>query len=347
MKLRKTNAMKRNFANTAQRGMRLSVMAAGMLSAASLAACAAPTSAKPVQRMPRGSYLRKPVGSTTQLVQQFANDPTVVERYSRVFQMSPDSVRSALGTMRLTRLKKDMVMNVYYVRPGEHLGYRVRRVKKGTEVFILPDGTPALVKACGNPLRHTLPHQKITKVPDFNPDEALPTETLEAQPLPEQAGLTRMASSVATAPPMNSAMPPSELEAETEVAIVTGGGPASGDFFEDIAALPLGFLAAGSGGSVAGGALAAGLTKGLLIAGGAAAIGSFVTNSGGSSGGSTPTNPTNPTNPTPPGGGTPPGGAPPPPGLVPEWNPTALLLFGIAGASIPACLRRRKGQQTG
>jgi hypothetical protein len=320
--------------HTAQRGMRLSMMAAGMLCAVSLAASAAPQASKPA-RMPRGSYLQKPVNSTAQLVNQFANDPKVVERYSRVFHMEPAGIRSALGEMRLTRLKKDMVMNVYYVRPGEKLGYRVRRVKKGTEVFVLPDGTPVLVKACGNPLRHTIPGQKLTRVPDFNPDEALPTEELNALPLPEETNPSRMTPSVATAPPLLTATPPSELE---EAIVLVSGGGATGDFVEDIAALPLGFLAAGGGGA-AGGAALAGLTKGILIAGGAAAVGSFVSNSGGGS--TPPTTPTPPTNPTPPGGSNPPSN-PPPPGLVPEWDSTVLFLCAIAGASVPAYIRRRR-----
>ena len=366
--------MRQDSHHIARRTRRLSFIFTGTLCITVLGAHAAPkankkvtppASASPAPRMPRGAYLRQPVHSTPQLVGQFANDPLVVERYSRVFKMSPEAVKSALKEMRLTPLKKDMVMNVYYVRPGEHLGFRVRRVRKGTLVFTLPDGTPALVQACGNPLRHTLPSQKITKVPDFRVDEpldAIPSEDLAAQDLPEETGATRMTPSVATAPPMITATPSSELEAAVEIATVAGAGSgaASGDFIEDIAALPLGFLGAGGGGSAAGGLLAAGLTKGLLIAGGAAALGNFVSNSSDTPS-SNPNNPGNPTSPggggdgtPPPGGDTPPGGNPPggtpppggdtPPGLVPEWNANLLFLFALAGAGVPALLRKSRRQ---
>lgn len=131
--------------------------------------------------MPRGSYLRKPAPTVAALCVQVKNDPLVMERYSRLFRMTPPLVRGAFAQLRLSRMKSDQISRVYYAHPNEKLGYRLRRVKKGTLVFVLPDGSPALVQICGNPLRADLKYKRGTIVEgrhiikDFSPldeDEA-------------------------------------------------------------------------------------------------------------------------------------------------------------------------------
>ena len=63
---------------------------------------------------------------------------------------------------------------------GEKLVYKPRRVKRGTFVYCLPDGSPLLIRVCGNPIRSRVSPELYTAipVPDFTPGEAL------LQPLP-------------------------------------------------------------------------------------------------------------------------------------------------------------------
>ncbi|HZT40863.1 MAG TPA: hypothetical protein VFA07_01675 [Chthonomonadaceae bacterium] len=107
--------------------------------------------------MPEGSFLRRPAPTAQALSRQLASDPAVRTRYARLFQMAPQMVAPAFSGARLTRLKHDQVVQVFYVRRGEHMGYRLRHLRKGTLIYTLRDGTPALVQVCGNPLRRVLP----------------------------------------------------------------------------------------------------------------------------------------------------------------------------------------------
>src|SRR5947209_3969824 len=86
------------------------------------------------QKMPPGAYLRKPVASGTEISKQVSTDPLVAERYSRIFHLAPDTIGKAVSHMKLSALKEDRVMRVYYVHSGEKLGYKVRRVPAGTPV---------------------------------------------------------------------------------------------------------------------------------------------------------------------------------------------------------------------
>ena len=149
-----------------------------------LTACAVTAFAEP--RMPAGAFLRQPAPDVQSLNRQVQRDPLVCGRYARLFNMSPEMVRAAFAKMRLTRLSQDHVYAVHYVHTGETLGFKVRRVRKGTPVYVLPDGTPALVEVCGNPVRPmptVRPHRRRPEAElaepeesiDFNPEEAMPT----------------------------------------------------------------------------------------------------------------------------------------------------------------------------
>ena len=128
-------------------------------------------------KMPRGAYLRHPAPTAAALCLQVKSDPLVMERYSRLFRMTPPLVRGAFAQLRLSHMKSDQISRVYYVHPDEKLGYRLRRVKKGTLVFVLPDGSPALVQICGNPMRLDLKYKRGTVVEarrvikDFSPED--------------------------------------------------------------------------------------------------------------------------------------------------------------------------------
>src|SRR5262249_42643760 len=116
--------------------------------------------------------------------------------------------------MHLMRLPQDRVLQVYFVRPGERIGYRLRRVRRGTLIYVLTDNTPALAQVCGNPLRAALPPdpflppaKETARIPDFDSDDPLP---------PGSSSLllgTRTALSF-DAPSPDSPFAPSDLEGE-------------------------------------------------------------------------------------------------------------------------------------
>lgn len=131
--------------------------------------------------MPPGAFLQRPAPTVEALNRQVQTDPLVAARYARLYGMSPEMVRMAFSRMRLSALTEDHIYEVHYVHPGEKIGYKLRRVPKGTAVYRMPDGTPALVRVCGNPLKDA--HPKAVKGAFLRaPEAALPTNALEFQP---------------------------------------------------------------------------------------------------------------------------------------------------------------------
>src|SRR5579871_3125048 len=148
-------------------------------------------------RMPPGAFLRQPAESVQALNRQLASDPLVCQRYARLYNMPVRDVREAFTHLKLTRLPQDQIFQIHYVHTGERIGYKVRRVRKGTPVYTLDDGTPALVQVCGNPVRPRVnPSHHVgmppaeTEAPavvDFNANEAL--EMAPSNPMMELNGL--------------------------------------------------------------------------------------------------------------------------------------------------------------
>ena len=141
--------------------------------------------------MPPGAFLHQPAPDITALNRQIQRDPLVAERYARLYNMSPEMVRSAFSKMHLSTLAEDHIYEIHYVHPGERIGYKIRRVRKGTAVYRMPDGTPALVRVCGNPIRATQPKAvrgAFRRAPELGqPETALdfqPYEPLEASMTP-------------------------------------------------------------------------------------------------------------------------------------------------------------------
>ena len=139
----------------------------------------ATVSASSASPMPKGAFLRRPVHSTSQLRRALHN-PTVLRRYEQAFGASASKVKSKLGELRLTSLKKDTVMRVYYrvrlkeSQSGEDWGYRTRRVPAGTQVFTDKKGEPILIRVCGNPTKQVElgDENKVSRLPEFSPREA-------------------------------------------------------------------------------------------------------------------------------------------------------------------------------
>ena len=175
----------------------------------------------PVQRvMPHGAFLRRPVRTASELLQQVKTDPIVSQRYSRLLNMSPQMVRLAFGNMRLTELKTEVVRKIYYVHPGEQIGYRVRRIKKGERVFSYPDGTPIMLQVCGNAVKNAdviVGRMAAPKIKYFSPTEdtvAASTQAASYYPLRNSAPETEL-----------TAASPSDFVVESEAAPFTRPAP--------------------------------------------------------------------------------------------------------------------------
>ena len=129
--------------------------------------------------MPQGAFLRQPSPNVAALVRQVKSDPKVAVRYARLFHLPVKMVPAALEQLHVKNLSADHVLQVHYVAAdkshGDKLVYKPRRVKKGTPVYCLPDGTPLLIRVCGNPIRSRVSPElyTATPVPDFAPGEAL------------------------------------------------------------------------------------------------------------------------------------------------------------------------------
>jgi len=161
----------------------------GLLAALFLLCLGRPVAARTLHRyrMPIGAFLRRPAPTGSALTRQLTDDKLVCIRYARLFNMSPPMVRRAFRRLRLTCLKQDRVLQVFYIRSGERIGYRLRRVRKGTRVYVLPDGTPLLLRVCGNPIHKVLSTKRrapLFSVPEYAPYEPLPAITFSTEAAP-------------------------------------------------------------------------------------------------------------------------------------------------------------------
>ncbi len=150
--------------------------AAMMAFALPVASIKAPVTA-PVH-MPQGAFLRIPSPDVAHLVAQVKADPRVAVRYARLFHLPVKMVPLAFAQLHLKKLSNDHIMQVHFVRQGdkvEKLIYKPRRVMAGTPVYCLPDGTPLLVRVCGNPIRSRVSPEFYSNipVPEFDASETL------------------------------------------------------------------------------------------------------------------------------------------------------------------------------
>lgn len=206
------------------RSMKICSAGTGLLPGIAMVLCMLP-GVSLARALPPGSFLRRPAPSAGALRHALHTDPVVARRYLRTFQVSPQQLRATFAQLRLIRLPQDRVFRVHYVHRGEVIGYRVRRVRRGTPVYALRDGTPILVQVCGNPLQVALPVPEMLlpplqrlRIPDFTPDEPLPP--LEASGLTLAVGPLRTA-----APPLQLALlSEPEVPVEPEGVCDPGGG---------------------------------------------------------------------------------------------------------------------------
>jgi hypothetical protein len=276
--------------------------------------------------MPPGAFLRQPAESVQALNRQIHTDSLVCQRYARLYNMPVQDVREAFAHLRLTQLSQDRIFQIHYIHTGERIGYKVRRVRKGTPIYSFADGTPVLIQVCGNPVRPNVgPSRHVgmpppeTVVPavvaEFDVNEAM--EVAPSNNIVELNGLRSGPPGELLPPPLDFVeIPEIPLEAPTDTSttrlhrappveqIKHWGN--NGLWFLPLAALPLLALSGGGGNN-------ASLHQGP--AGG------------------------------PPSG--PPGGPPGPPGgglITPEPNSLSMLLAGSLACGFALYLHRRRGK---
>lgn len=217
------------------------------------------------------AFLNKAAYTQNALVTQVQNDPKVMSRYTRHFGMTKQEVIEYFKTLRLDTLKEDGVYLVYNVPNTEEVRARSIFYKKGTKVWVDPDGGIVLKASCGNPMARGTDVQTVPISADYDaatelvtrdtPVE-LTTETiLETEIVPSPVELETSALAFPVAPPMEvgtlvTTVPP----------VIPGGGGFNPNFLFPIAAIPF-ILIDGGGGNEP---VPEPATMVLLAAGGAA-----------------------------------------------------------------------------
>jgi hypothetical protein len=149
--------------------------------------------------MPRGSFLTQPVQSTWQLAQQVRTNPVVAARYEKHFGVSPSRFADyAQSQLRYQRLKSAGSYRVFFIRKDGSIGSNVRKLRKGTEVFMhVRTGKPVLLAECGNPMTTALPGYTA---PTSQSTNRPASETADPEPV-------EPATETALSPPASSLMP--------------------------------------------------------------------------------------------------------------------------------------------
>jgi hypothetical protein len=110
-------------------------------------------------RMPRGSFLLAPAYSAAQLAAQVKAQVVVAQRFEKHFGVPAQAFASYVQTqLGLRPLARSGSYRVFFIRKDGTIGSQVRRLKKGTAVFVhLRTGRPVLLAECGNPMGTSLP----------------------------------------------------------------------------------------------------------------------------------------------------------------------------------------------
>lgn len=110
-------------------------------------------------QMPRGSFLTQPARSAWQLSTQVRTNPLVAARYEKHYGVSASQFANyAQGQLGVRPLKRSSSYRVFFIGTDGNIGSRVRKLHKGTPVFVhLRTGKPVLLAECGNPMSTDLP----------------------------------------------------------------------------------------------------------------------------------------------------------------------------------------------
>jgi hypothetical protein len=104
------------------------------------------------QRTDLNSFLDTDVSSTGQLVREVQTRADVRDRYLRHYGMTQNELYTYLWTMRLTDMPEAKVVTVYSIPDSGEVRVHKQRLHKGESVFVDPNGNPALLARCGNPI---------------------------------------------------------------------------------------------------------------------------------------------------------------------------------------------------
>lgn len=158
--------------------------------------------------MPRGSFLVKPARSVTQLTIQIRKHPKVAQRYTNHFGVPASQfAQYAQAQLGLRRLPRSGRYRVYFVMPDGRIGSTVRRLRKGTLVFLhLRSRQPVLLGECGNPLTAQLPGYIPARVTAAPPRVTQPPVVAPGKPSPLEPPVPTLATQWAEP------SPPAELQ---------------------------------------------------------------------------------------------------------------------------------------
>ena len=122
-----------------------------------IAGCKSSLAAVPHTRMLPGSFLQYQANSVAQLVHEVDTDNLVASRYMTHFHIqSRGMLELALASLFRTRLSQKHSMAVWYCHNVPHgkemQGFHWKIMPVGSWVFETPEGVPALIAVCGNPI---------------------------------------------------------------------------------------------------------------------------------------------------------------------------------------------------
>jgi len=139
-------------------------------------------------RMPRGSFLRQPAYSAAQLASQIRRDSAVASRYTTHFGVPAAQFASyAQSQLGLRSLKSGGSYRVFFIRKDGGIGSSVRKLRKGTAVFVhLSTGKPVLLAECGNPMSTGLPGYSAPASQRTTPPSPVVTATAPTEPALEE-----------------------------------------------------------------------------------------------------------------------------------------------------------------
>jgi len=155
------------------------------LPAAALAAAA------PKQPTGPDSFLPWRAHSVEQVISQLENNDVARKRLAKHFRLSEAGlIKYFRDNLRIVTIKQTGWGTVYGVN---HIGriYKARDYfKKGALAFGLPDGTPVLKYACGNPIVDSLPAvEKQAALPELPQIEVFPATLVPPMQAPEEYAL--------------------------------------------------------------------------------------------------------------------------------------------------------------
>lgn len=103
--------------------------------------------------LPPNPFLVRPARGVDDLIKQVEQEPVVMSRYCRHFQLSPEALIEMLRGLKMGRLAEDKSYEVFNVpaKTGE-IRSRVLHLRKGERVLVDAAGNPVILLICGNPM---------------------------------------------------------------------------------------------------------------------------------------------------------------------------------------------------